>query len=154
MSTLSDTVPAQGMKYYEAENPSMPVQAAWGLVTTDASVTVQAIFRRHTAGGNFYEAAVPASEGYSAFIVPFDATTFAPTSASMYTGFAIANLNPSATAHVVCAARDHLGQVPRPIPFSQSSHPTNSYHSITVFSSAARCTLLQGCTGNRRGAAS
>ncbi len=51
LSTLSDSVPAQGLKYYEAENPSAPVQAGWGLVTTDASVTVQAIFRRHTAGG-------------------------------------------------------------------------------------------------------
>jgi hypothetical protein len=27
----------------------------------------------------------------------------------MYTGFAIANLNPSATAHIVCTARDQAG---------------------------------------------
>jgi len=101
LSTLSDSVPAQGLKYYEAENPSAPVQAGWGLVTSDASVTVHAIFRRHTASGAFYEAAVPSSAAYSSFVVPFDATAFAPAGAPMFIGLAINNFNPSAAANVV-----------------------------------------------------
>ena len=111
LSTLSDSVPNQGMKYYEAENPSVPLQAGWGLVAADESITVQAIFRRHTPGGNFYEAAVPSSEGYSAFVVPYDGTTFTPAGVQMYMGLAINNLNPSAAANLTCTARDHLGVV-------------------------------------------
>ena len=109
LSTLADTVPTQGRKDYEATNPVYADQGGWGLVTADESLTLQALFRRHTADGMFYEAAVPTHEGYSRFIVPFDATNFAPTGAPMYTGFAIANLNPSATAHIDCTARDQYG---------------------------------------------
>jgi hypothetical protein len=109
LSTLTDSVPAQGRKDYEASNANLPVQGGWGLVTADASLTLQATFRRATANGSFYEAAIPASEGYSGFIIPFDATTFPPTGGPLYTGFAISNLNPSAAAHVVCAARDQWG---------------------------------------------
>ncbi len=111
LSTLTDTVPAQGRKDYEASNAAGIDQAGWGLVTADDSLAVQAVFRRHTADGRFYEAAVPTSDGYSRFIVPFDATTFAPTGAEMYTGFAVANLNSSAAAHVVCTARDQSGVI-------------------------------------------
>jgi hypothetical protein len=111
LSTLAGSVPAQGRKDYEASNASLPVQGAWGLVSSDESLTVQAIYRRHTAGGNFYEAAVPSSEGYSGFIMPFDASTFPPTGGPLYTAFAIANLNPSAAAHIVCTARDQSGAV-------------------------------------------
>jgi hypothetical protein len=109
LSTLTDTVPAQGRKDYEATNPVYTDQGGWGLVTAEESLTLQALFRRHTADGRFYEAAVPTSGGYSRFVIPFDATTFAPTGAEMYTGFAIANLNPTATAHIVCTARDQAG---------------------------------------------
>jgi hypothetical protein len=111
LSTLTDGIPAQGRKDYEATNSSWPVQGGWGLVTADASVTTQLIFRRATSNGNFYEAAVPTSGGFSSFMIPFDATTFAPTGAPLYTGFAIANLNSSAAAHVTCTARDQWGVV-------------------------------------------
>jgi hypothetical protein len=111
LNTLTDSVPAQGRKDYEATNASWPVQSGWGLVTADESLTVQAIFRRRTADGRFYEAAVPGSEAYSGFIIPFDATTFAPTGAQLYTAFAIANLNPSSAAHIVCTARDQGGAI-------------------------------------------
>jgi hypothetical protein len=111
LSTLTGTVPAQGRKDYEATNPAVADQGAWGLVTADGSLTLQAVFRRRTADSTFYEAAVPTSAGYSSFIVPFDATTFAPTGVPMYTGFAIVNLNPSATAHIACTARDDLGTI-------------------------------------------
>ena len=54
---------------------------------------------------------MPASEGYSGFIIPFDASTFPPTGGSLYTGFAVANLNPSQAVHVMCTARDQWGTV-------------------------------------------
>jgi sugar lactone lactonase YvrE len=111
LSRLTDSVPAQGMQYYEAENPSAPVQAGWGLVATDASVTFHAILRRRTADGHFYGAAVPSSGGYSTFVVPFDATTFAPAGMPMFIGLAINNFNPSVAANVVCTARDQLGAI-------------------------------------------
>jgi beta-lactamase superfamily II metal-dependent hydrolase len=109
LSTLTDTVPAGGLKYYEAENPSVGDLSAWGIVTADESVTAQAIFRRHRADGHFYEAAVPSAGGYSRFVMPFDATTFTPTGAQLFTAFAVVNLDPSATAQIACTARNQSG---------------------------------------------
>ena len=60
------------------------------------------------------ELAVPKLEGTGGgdgFIIPFDASTFPPTGGPLYTGFAIANLNPNAAAHVTCTARDQWGSV-------------------------------------------
>jgi hypothetical protein len=111
LSTLTDTVPAQGRKDYAAANPALSDQGGWGLASTDGSLAMQAVFRRHTPDDKYYEAAVPTSGGYSRFMVPFDATTFAPTGAEMFTGFAIDNLNPSETAHITCTARDHTGTI-------------------------------------------
>jgi hypothetical protein len=112
LTTLTDSVTAQGRTDYEASNASSPVQAGWGLLTEDLdTVTTQVIFRRATPNGNYYEAAVSESDSCSGFVVPFDATTFAPTGAPLYTGFAIANVNPVAPAHVVCTARDQAGVV-------------------------------------------
>ena len=111
LSALTDSVPAQGRKDYEAGSASSPLQGGWGLLVAEKSITSQAAFRRATVGGIFYEAAVPASEGYSGFVIPFDASTFPPTGGPMYTGFAIANLNPIAAAHVTCTARDQWGTV-------------------------------------------
>jgi hypothetical protein len=54
---------------------------------------------------------VAAGGGYSSFRIPFDATTFTAANAPFYTGFAISNLNPSASAHVTCVARDQGGTV-------------------------------------------
>jgi len=111
LNTLTDSIPTQGRKDYEAGNTTWPVQGGWALVTSDEVMETQAIFRRSTPTGAYYEAAVRTGETYSGFVVPFDATTFAPTGAPFYTGFAIANVNPSAAAHVVCTARDDLGAV-------------------------------------------
>jgi hypothetical protein len=111
LDMLTDSIPAQGRKDYQAGNATWPVQGGWGLVTSAEIITTEAIFRRATLNGTYYEAAVPTGEAYSGFVVPFDATTFVPTSAPLYTGFAIANLNPSAMAHVVCTARDDSGAV-------------------------------------------
>ena len=111
LSTLSGSVPAQGANYYEAASLAWPTTGAWGLATADVSVTLLGLFRRAPAEGNFYEAGVAASGGYSSFLIPFDATTFTPASASFYTGFAISNLNPSVSAHVTCVARDQTGTV-------------------------------------------
>jgi hypothetical protein len=111
LGTLSDSVPAQGRKDYEAGGISLPLQSGWGLLAAEKSVTGQAVFRRARPGGAYYEAAVPSSEGYSGFLIPFDASTFAPTGGPLYTGFAIANLNPNAEAHVICIARDQWGSV-------------------------------------------
>jgi hypothetical protein len=60
--------------------------------------------------GTYYEAAVPSSSGAKEFLIPFDATTFAPTGAPFYTGLAVANLD-SSTAAVTCTARDSSGAV-------------------------------------------
>ena len=56
LSTLSDSVPAQGRKDYEAGNASLPLQAGWGLLIAEKSITAQAAFRRATPSGSFYEA--------------------------------------------------------------------------------------------------
>jgi hypothetical protein len=109
LSTLTGTVPAGGLKYYEAENPSVGDLSGWALLTADESVAAQVTFRRRTATGLFYEAAVPSSGGYSRFVMPFDVTTFAPNGAQLFTAFAVVNLNPSATAHFVCTARNESG---------------------------------------------
>jgi len=110
-SALTGSIPAQGRTDYEASDPSLSVQGGWGLITTDIATTTQALFRRAVGNGVYYEAAVPTGDGYSGFVIPFDATTFAPTGAPLYTGFAIGNLNPSGAAHVVCTARDQSGAV-------------------------------------------
>ena len=109
LSTLTDTVPSGGIRYYEAENPSVDDQSGWALVTADESVAAQATFRRHTTDGHFYETAVPSSEGYSRFVMPFEVTTFAPNGAQLFTAFAVVNLNPSADAQFVCTARNQSG---------------------------------------------
>jgi hypothetical protein len=113
LSTLTSTVSPGGMRYYEAENPSVGDLSGWALVTADESVAAQATFRRRTPDGHFYEAAVPGSGGYSRFVMPFDVTTFAPSGAQLFTAFAVVNLNPSAAAHFVCTARNQSG-VPIP----------------------------------------
>jgi hypothetical protein len=109
VTTYQGTVPANGMTYVEASNPSAPEPvSAWGLISSDPTITIQAVFRRQT-GGTYYEAAVGASAGSLAFTLPFDATTFAPTGAPLYTGFALANLDPVNSSSVSCAAADQNG---------------------------------------------
>jgi hypothetical protein len=108
-STLQGTLPARGMTYVEAANPTAPLAVASGLISADATITVQALFRDHSADGNYYEAGVPASAGSNAFSIPFDATTFAATGVPLYTGFGLANLDPTNSATVTCVATDNTG---------------------------------------------
>ena len=81
------------------------------MVTADASITAQALFRRHGSDNSFYEAAVPATAGNHELLIPFDATTFSTTGAQIYTGLAIANTDSRNSANVVCTARDAAGKV-------------------------------------------
>lgn len=108
-TVLQGTLPAQGMTYIEAANPQGPLTVASGLISADSTVTVQALFRESAGGGQYYEAGVPSSAGGSSFAVPFDATTFPATGAPLYTGFAIANLDPANAATVTCSATDQAG---------------------------------------------
>jgi hypothetical protein len=108
-SVLTDNAPALGVRYYVAENSAAPETGAWGLVTGDSQLTLHATFRRRTPANIFYEASVPAVPAYTRFSFPFDATVFSPAGAQMYTGVAIANLNPAQAAQVLCVARDENG---------------------------------------------
>ena len=110
-ATLTVSVPARGTNYGEIGDATWPTTGGWGLVAADASVTLHGLFRRAPAGGGYYEAGVAESGGYSRFQIPFDATTFTAGNAPFYTGIAIANLNPSASAHVGCTAYDQSGTV-------------------------------------------
>jgi len=111
LSTLSDTIPANGAGYYEAGDPNNPNGVTGsGLVTSDPTITIQAIFRRQTANV-YYEAAVPTSAGSPEVITPFDATTFSANGAQIYTGFAIANMDSANSATLTCTARDTQGNI-------------------------------------------
>ncbi len=110
LGTLSDTIPANGLRYYEAGDPNSDLLSGSGLVTSDPSITIQALFRRQVSNV-YYEAAVPASTGNYEFEIPFDATTFAGNGAQIYTGFAIANMDSANSANVTCTARDSQGNV-------------------------------------------
>jgi hypothetical protein len=109
-NTLSGTVPGLGSTYFEAGVPQVPLASGWVQITADASVTVQGLLRNNP-NGTYYEAGVGSSAGSMEFVIPFDATTFAPTGAPLYTGFAIANLDSENTANIVCTARSSAGAV-------------------------------------------
>jgi len=111
LGTLSDTIVANGAKYYEAGTPQGALIAGSGMVTADAAITIQALFRRLGSDNSYYEVAVPASAGLNEFEIPFDDTTFAATGAQIYTGFAIANLDTANSANVTCTARDAAGTI-------------------------------------------
>ena len=108
-STLSGTIPARGLAYYESENPQGPLTDGAALATSDPGITVQGLIRRHGSDGSYYEAAVPSSPGGKEFEISFDATAFPPTGDQIYTGIAIANLDPVNAAAVRCTARDEQG---------------------------------------------
>lgn len=111
VNALTDSVPALGRRDYEAGDPSAPIRSGWALVTADPAIETQAVFRNAAPSGNYYEAAVPAGQAYSHFLIPFDMTTVAATGKPLYTAFAIVNLNPLVAANVVCSARDGSGTV-------------------------------------------
>jgi hypothetical protein len=92
------------MKYLELGAPSRASVGGWGEIVADPNVTVEAFFRGDYLG-NYYEAGVPATVGGMRAVLPFDFTTFAPTGGQIITGFAIANLDRTTTATVVCTPR-------------------------------------------------
>ncbi len=113
-SQLSGSIPANGSAYYEASNPSAVLVSGWGQINADPNIVIQALFRENS-NGNYYEASVPSNAGSKEFEIPFDATTFAATGDQFFTGFAIANLDPSTPANVncVCARSErHLADSP------------------------------------------
>ena len=111
LTVVSDLVPANGFRYFEAGDPaSKTMLAGSALVRADASITVQALFRHRAARNVFYEAAIPASTGAVAAEVPFD-------EGGVTTAVAIANLDPAQAATVVCTARNGAGVViPNAVP--------------------------------------
>jgi hypothetical protein len=111
ISTLTGTVPGFGANFYEASDPSAPVQGGWALIQADPAITIQELFRNHGGNGSYYEAAVPAYPGSSGFRLAFDATTFTPTGDPTYVGFAVANLDAMSPAKVTCTALDDRGNV-------------------------------------------
>jgi hypothetical protein len=106
---LAGTLPAYGSAYYETSTSSSTLLTGWGLVTADPAIVIQALFRS-SSNGTYYEAAVPSSAGSKEFLIPFDATSFSPTGAPLYTGFAISNLDPT-TATITCTAQAANGTV-------------------------------------------
>jgi hypothetical protein len=112
-STLTDMITANGSKYYEAGTFNAPIVAGAGVVSSNSSITIQGLIRRHGGDNSYYEAAVGVTTGYNEFVVPFDATIFPATGDPTYTGFAVANLDPVNAASIVCTARDPLGSVIR-----------------------------------------
>jgi len=151
-SSLQGTLPAQGMTYLEAADPTATVAVAAGLISADPTITVQALFRRSVGGGAYYEAGVPASAGSTAFTLPFDATTFAATGAPLYTGFALANLDPNNSANVTCIATDNTGAViPNGVPLPALS-PLGHYANFLFPALTGKRGTLN-CSSNTRMAA-
>ncbi len=108
-ATLTDTLPPRALHLHEAGTYSAALVEGSALLTASPSVTVQALMRRQGSDGSFYEAAVQPAAGYKEFQIPFEATKFSTTGDQMYTGFAIANLDPVNAAAVTCTARDANG---------------------------------------------
>lgn len=110
-STLSGTIPARGVGYYEMADSLGPLADGAAMVAADPSIVIQGLVRRHGSDGSYYEAAVPAAMGGKEFEIAFDATTFATTGDQVYTGIAIANMDPLNSATVTCTARDAQGNL-------------------------------------------
>ncbi len=110
VSLLTDTIPAQGMKYYETATLSPKLlDVTWAEVFADPAITVQAVFRKPSGHGDFFEAAVPSSPGSTEFVIPFDATTFTPINVQLVAAFAIVNMDPNVSANVSCVVRNQAG---------------------------------------------
>jgi len=123
-STLSETLGPSGARYYEAGTFDGSYASGWGAITAGPSITISAILRRRGSDGSYYEAAIPATPGYNDFQIPFDATTFAPNGAQIFTGFAVANVDATTATTVTCTARDASGNV---IPNAVTTPPLNGY---------------------------
>ena len=121
-NSITGTLAPQASVYWETGKAGGPLLAGWGKITADPSIVMQALFREAAGGNHYYEAAVPSNAGSKEFEIPFDATTFAATGDPFYTGFAIANLDPSNAATVACTARDPNGAL-IPNAFTVSTGP-------------------------------
>jgi len=108
-AVLSGTIPGNGAAYYETGDPTKPLSPGSAILHAGSQITAQAVFRRLGPDGNYYEAAVPSTTGGFEFEIPFDATTFPANGLQIYTGLAIANLDPVNTANVTCNAHDASG---------------------------------------------
>jgi hypothetical protein len=152
VNAYQGTVPGGGMIYVEASNPSAPAPVGvWGLISSDPTVTVQALFRRQV-DTVYYEAAVGANAGSFGFSLPFDATTFAPTGDSLYTGFAIVNLDTVNSASVSCIAADQNGvTIPNGVPLPNLS-PLGHYANY-LFSALTGLRGTLSCTSSTKVAA-
>jgi hypothetical protein len=109
VTTLSDNVAGNGMKYFELGTWDAPVVGGSALFNSDASITVQVILTHIGSDGKRCEAAVQSSSGVNEFRIPFDATAQPDSSAQMHTGIAIANLDSTNRATVTCNAWDTEG---------------------------------------------
>jgi Concanavalin A-like lectin/glucanases superfamily len=109
LAQLSDTIVANGAKYYEAGTPQAVLMSGSVVVSADPTIFIQALFRRLGSDNSYYEVAVPSTTGLNEFEIPFDATTLAANGNQIFTGMAIANVDPLNAANVVCTARDALG---------------------------------------------
>jgi hypothetical protein len=110
-ASLSDTIGANGAKYYESGSYTAPALAGSAVISASQSITIHAFLRRLGSDGSYYEAAIPATIGYNELQIPFDATIFAANGSQIFTGFAILNLDPVNSANVVCTARDSVGNL-------------------------------------------
>jgi hypothetical protein len=147
LSTLSGSIPARGAGFYEAGTPQGTLLSGSAVISSDPSITIQALFRRQGSDGSYCEAAVPAATGSNEIEVPFDATTFGANGAQIYTGLAIANLDTSNTANVSCTARDSAGNViPNAIP-AQSLNPLGHWANY-VFPALTGQRGTLDCTSN------
>jgi large repetitive protein len=116
-AVLADTIVGLGVKYYEAGTYQAALISGSGVISANPGITIQALVRRLGSDGSYYEAAIPSSTGNFEFEIPFDATTFAPTGAQIYTGFAIANMDNANPSTVTCVVRDALGNfIPNAVP--------------------------------------
>jgi hypothetical protein len=110
LPNLAGSVSAYGVRFYELGTPQSAGQSGSATITGDPGITVQALFRRLGADNSYYEAAVPQSPGGNEFWIPFDASTFTGNGSQIFTGMAIANLDPNQAANVSCTAQDTMGR--------------------------------------------
>lgn len=109
-AVLSDTVPALGVKFYEAGSlQGATLVSGSGAITATSAIVVQTVFRHLGANGSYYEAGVASTGGSLEFLIPFDATTEPASGSQIYTGLALANMDAVNAANVTCTALNGTG---------------------------------------------
>jgi Concanavalin A-like lectin/glucanases superfamily len=111
VGSITDSVVPNGTKYYEAGNGLSVLLSGSAPFSADPNITVQTLFRRFGGDNSYYEVSVPSSSGLNEFRIPFDATVLPANGAQIFTGIAIANMDPVNFAGVSCTARDSVGNV-------------------------------------------